>query len=131
MLKRVISAVMTVMFVFVLLLATLGGCVKVNEPAAPAEPSENGMADGERFEVVIMLEGMEETVKYEHIRNESLGFELDYDYESLTRISEPGRELFVSVYDDPESPVNYLEVTYSAESGETAVDSIGKSLSEA
>lgn len=134
MLKKVFYSAMSVTLVLVLLLTTLGGCVKQNVPTEPAGTPdaevESGRADGERFEEVIMLEGMEETVKYEHVRNESLGFELDYDYESLTRISEPGRELFVSVYDDPESPENYLEVSYSAESAETVVDSIGRSLSE-
>ena len=41
---------------------------------------------GERFEGTIILEGMDETVKYEHIRNDTLGFERDYDYENFGRI---------------------------------------------
>ncbi len=58
---------------------------------------------------------MEETVRYEHVRNTALGFEMDYDFESFVRRSEPDRECFISVYDDPEAPENYLEVTFSAE----------------
>ena len=73
---------------------------------------------------------MEETVKYEHVRDESLGFEMDYDYESLVRRSEADRECFVSVYDKPEAPENYLEVTFRAESAETVADSISEALSK-
>ena len=62
-----------------------------------------------------MIEGIEETVRYEHIINDSIGIEMDYDYESLKRYSESDRERFVSVYDDPEKPEIYLDVTYSAE----------------
>ena len=47
--------------------------------------------NGERFETVIILEGMEEKVNYEHIRNDTLGIEMDYDYESFVRYSEPDR----------------------------------------
>ena len=89
-----------------------------------------GRQDGERFEDVIILEGMEETVRYEHIRNDALGFEMDYDYESFERQSEPDRECFISVYDDPAAPENYLEVTCSPEDAETVSASIGEALSE-
>ena len=65
------------------------------EPAGPAEATEapaaqtqTGRRDGERFEDVIILEGMEEPVRYEHIRNDALGFEMDYDYENFVRHSE-------------------------------------------
>lgn len=86
--------------------------------------------DGERFDDVIILEGMEETVHYEHIRNEAIGFEMDYDYELLQRQSESDRERFVSVYDDPENPENYFEVTYRSEDAETVADSIVETLSQ-
>ena len=70
------------------------------EPAVqPEAETVTGRQDGERFESVIILEGMEETVKYEHVRNSAIGFEMDYDYESLVRCSEADRECFVSVYD--------------------------------
>ena len=131
-----------------LLTALLGGCSKA--PAAPeqdenviiveAEPSSEapetaeaaapGRQDGERFETVIILEGMEETVHYEHIRNETLGFEMDYDYENFVRRSEADRECFISVWDDPEHPENYLEVTARAEDAQTAADAIGAELSK-
>ena len=68
--------------------------------------------DGERFEDTIILEGMEETVKYEHAINEVVGFEIDYDYESFTRLSGDEQETFVSVYDDVDKPENYLDVLY-------------------
>ena len=86
-----------------LLLMMLGGCSSEQEdktkpaelitpdvielPSAPAEEpaaeptQDNGTQrqDGERFEGVIILEGMEETVRYEHVRNDTVGFEMDYD----------------------------------------------------
>ena len=119
---------------------------EIKEPVAtavPAEPkeadeqtekdileSETGRQDGERFEEVIMLEGMEETVGYEHVKDDSIGFEMDYDYESLTRKKEPDKESFISVYDDPEKPQHYLEVTYRPEDPDTVVASVCEELSK-
>lgn len=85
--------------------------------------------DGERFEGVIVIEGMEEKVKYEHVRNEMVGFEMDYDYEKFERNSKSNVDRFVSRYDDPENPENYLEVTYSASDADTVSDSVSKDLS--
>lgn len=106
-------------------------------PADPTEPTESsetepeiGRQDGERFEEVIILEGMEETVRYEHIRNETAGIEMDYDYESFVRHSESDRECFVSIWDDPENPENYLEVTYSEEDADTVAASVRETLSK-
>ena len=93
-----------------------------------AEPAV-ARQDGERFEAVIVMEGMEETVNYEHIRNEALGFEMDYDYESFTRSSESDRERFTLVWDDPANPENYLELSYSPESAEYAASAISEALS--
>ena len=90
---------------------------------------ETGKQDGERFETVIMIEGMEETVQYEHVKNDAIGFEMDYDYNSLERYSEPERERFISPYDDPQDPWNYLEVTYSAENADTVSASVRETLS--
>lgn len=106
--------------------------VEAVEPAETAVETGPGSArkDGERFEDVIMLEGMEETVRYEHAINETIGFEIDYDYESLTRQSEPDRERFLSIYDDPENPENYLELTYSKENADAAAASVGDELSK-
>ncbi len=89
-----------------------------------------GRIDGERFEAVIMIEGMEETVRYEHIRNEAAGFEMDYDYEQFERRSEPGLERFVSRYDDSGHPENYLEVKYSPENADAAAASVSETLSK-
>ena len=86
--------------------------------------------DGERFEKVIMIEGMEEVVSYEHIKNASLGFEMDYDHESFVRRSEADRECFISCYDDPADPENYLEVMYSPADAETAAAAITEDLLE-
>ena len=97
------------------------------EPSADAGVSRQ---DGERFEGVISIEGMEETVQYEHIVNKALGFEMDYDYEMFTRRSEADRECFISVYDDQNNPENYLEVTYSADDAETAAAAISEELSQ-
>ena len=107
------------------------------EPAGPAEPAEAAETqpaapvrqDGERFEDIIILEGMEETVQYEHVRSDRLGFEMDYDYENFVRRSEGDRECFVSNYDDPENPEYYLEVTCNPQDAETVAAAIGAVLS--
>ena len=91
--------------------------------------NEIGRKDGERFETVIMMEGMEETVKYEHVKNDAIGFELDYDYEMLTRNGELNRECFTSVFDDLRDPENYLEVTKKAESADDVAKSVKNDLS--
>ena len=97
----------------------------------PADPSVGaaGRQDGERFEEIIVLEGMEETVPYEHIVNTALGFEMDYDYESFLRQSDAERECFISVWDDPNDPENYLELTHSTDDAETAAAAIIEELS--
>ena len=108
----------------------------VDQPEASAESSaaeiipETGRQNGERFEDTIILEGMEETVHYEHVRNDALGFEMDYDYEQFVRRTEPDRECFVSVWDDPGSPENYLEVKSSPLDAAAAADAIGETLSQ-
>lgn len=104
----------------------------IMEPAAAAEvevESDAGRQNGERFEDVIILEGMEETVRYEHVRNDAIGFEMDYDYENFVRHSEPDRECFVSCWDNPDNPENYLEVKYSPLVAEAAAAAIGETLS--
>ena len=83
----------------------------------------------DRHEGVITIEGMEETVQYERIRSESIGFEMDYDYERFARRSEEGRECFVSRYDDPTAPENYLEITLSPLGAEEAAASVSEELS--
>ena len=73
---------------------------------------------------------MEETVRYEHVRNDTLGFEMDYDYESFIRRSEADRESFLSIYDDKNNPENYLELTYRAEDADTVAASVRALLSQ-
>ena len=99
------------------------------EPAQPA-PAAPGRQNGERFDSVIMLEGMEETVHYEHVRNERLGFEMDYDYESFVRQSSADCERFVSVWDEPGNPENYLEVRADSGDAELVADAIKATLSK-
>ena len=99
------------------------------QPVADWAPTNPVRQDGERFETVIVLEGMEETVRYEHVINETLGFERDYDYESFARYSDPALECFISVWDGPGNPENYLEVTYSAEDAEAAAAAVREKLS--
>ena len=72
---------------------------------------------------------MEEKIRYEHIRNDTIGFEMDYDYERFERRSEPGRECFVLRYDNPEDPMNYLEVTYNTEDADAVSASVSEVLS--
>lgn len=92
--------------------------------ATPAEPAAPARQDGERFEAVITLEGMDETVLYEHVRNEAAGFEMDYECENMVRRSDAEGECFLSVWDDPNDPENYLEVKYDTGSAELAASAI-------
>ena len=92
--------------------------------AAPAD----GRQDGERFEDAMMLEGMEETVRYEHAVNSEMGFELDFDCESFRRTSEPDRECFISLYDDPADPWNYLEIKHSEENADAVSAAIRQTM---
>ena len=102
-----------------------------NETTEPTETEpEPGRQNGERFDDVIILEGMEETVRYEHIRNDVLGIEMDYDYENFVRHSEADREIFVSCWDAPDNPENYLEVKYSPLDAENAAAAISETLSK-
>ena len=136
-------------FVFVLMLMMLSGCGKRNTAPAPDEPAVNnepagltapaessvaeiiiGRQDGERFEDVIILEGMEETVRYEHVRNDTIGFEMDYDYESFARHSDANRECFISIYDNSGKPENYLEVTAYTENADAVAVFFADTLSQ-
>ena len=85
--------------------------------------------NGERFEDVITIEGMEETVQYEHVRNEKIGFEIDYDYEKFRRQSAPDSERFISRYDESGDPQNYLEVKHTADSADTVSALVSEVLS--
>ncbi len=101
--------------------------VKPTEP--PMEKKESERQVGERFTGTVVIEGFEETVQYEHIRNDTVGIEMDYDYESFIRKSEPNRERFISAYDDLDHPEIYLEVTRSSESPDAVSASISEALS--
>ena len=130
----------------------LGGCGKTNPNAAPTEaaaspapaavteaaaptaeasaaPVKPARQVGERFEASFTFQGVEQPVRYEHIRSDAVGFEMDFDYESFKRLSEAERERFVSVWDDPAKPENYIDV--SADTGEAALvaDAITAQLS--
>ena len=99
--------------------------------AVPAEAQESDLAlqPGEHFEGTVTLEGTEQTVHYEAIRNDALGFEMGYDYENFVRHSEADCERFVSVWDDPDDPEIYLEITHSSDDAETTAASIAETLS--
>ncbi len=143
------TAISIVLALTLLLAAILCGCGKKEAEAKPAEPvstgtpasrptpteppeigADAGRLDGERFEGTVILEGMEETVRYEHVRDEDIGFELDYEYEVLERHRASDREYFLSRYDDPDDPWNYLEVTYSAEDADGAASAVIAELSK-
>lgn len=105
--------------------------VESTSPTKPSEePKENGRKDGEHFEETIILEGMEEKVQYEHVKNKTIGFEIDYDYESFVRQSDENKERFISVYDDLKKPENYLEITSSKDNLDAAADTVIKTLSK-
>ena len=73
---------------------------------------------------------MEETVKYEHIINQSAGFELDYEYEIMERHTESDGERFVNRGDVPEDPWNYFEVKHSAEKADAVAAAVSATLSD-
>ncbi len=143
------TAISIVLALSLFLTATLCGCGKKDAEAKPSAPvatvaptsqpamteppeitADTGRLDGERFEGTVMLEGMEETVQYEHVRNEDIGFELDYEYEALERHRASDREYFISRYDDPDDPWNYLEVTCSEENADTVSPAVIAELSK-
>ena len=92
----------------------------IAEPAKPDTAADTGRSDGERFEKIIMIEGTEETVMYEHVISTAAGVALDYEYETLKRQSYVDSETFVSVYDDPDAPVNFITLTASEDDADTA-----------
>ena len=100
--------------------------------ATPEDEPEtaSGRKDGERFETVIMLEGMEEPVKYEHVVNDTIGMEMDYDYESFVRVKDGDRERFVSAYENMDDPEIYMEIVRSEQDAETAAAAISEELSK-
>ena len=137
--KRILVLLLSLM----LLISALSACSKKNDDAQPnasASPSESAETteetaapereNGERFEGVIMIEGMEETIKLEHVINETAGFAMDYDYEGFVRQSASDRERFVWAYDDPDNPENYIEVSFRSEDAESVADEIEQSLAE-
>ena len=95
-------------------------------PAPSAEPVRE---NGERFEKVITILGLEQTAQFEHIRNESFGFEMDYDCDAFKRDTDAERVRFVSVWDDPANPENYLELSSSDEDAETVAAAVSEQLS--
>ena len=96
-------------------------------PAPSAEPVRE---NGERFEKVITILGLEQTAQFEHIRNESFGFEMDYDCDAFKRDTDAERVRFVSVWDDPANPENYLELSSSDEDAETVAAAVSERLSQ-
>lgn len=96
---------------------------------ATAEESDLSLQPGEHFEGTVTLEGMEQTVHYEAIRNDALGFEMGYDYENFVRHSEADCERFISVWDNPDNPEIFLEITHSSDDAETMAASITETLS--
>lgn len=97
--------------------------------AAAAADSDLALQPGEHFEGTVTLEGTEQTVHYEAIRNDTLGFEMGYDYENFVRHSEADCERFISAWDNPDDPEIYLEITHSSDDAETTAASIAEKLS--
>ena len=104
------------------------GTAAAADPAAAAE-SDLALQPGEHFEGTVPLEGTEQTVHYEAIRNDALGFEMGYDYENFVRQSEADCERFISVWDNPDNPEIYLEITHSSDDAETTAASVAETLS--
>jgi len=104
------------------------GTAAAADPAAAAE-SDLALQPGEHFEGTVPLEGTEQTVHYEAIRNDALGFEMGYDYENFVRQSEADCERFISAWDNPDNPEIYLEITHSSDDAETTAASVAETLS--
>lgn len=105
-------------------------CTKAADgTAAAAADSDLALQPGEHFEGTVTLEGTEQTVHYEAIRNDALGFEMGYDYENFVRHSEADCERFISAWDNPDNPEIYLEITHSSDDAETTAASIAETLS--
>ena len=110
---------------------------KTPDETAPVEPPASASVpapapvrqDGERFEGTLSFQGFEETVHYEHLRREDLGFEMDYDYDTFLRQSGADYERFVHVWDDPANPRNYLEVEADTGNAELVASAINATLS--
>lgn len=100
----------------------------VETPAPTAEPAP-ARQDGERFEGTFCYQGFEETVHYEHLRREDLGFEMDYDYDMFVRQSGADYERFVHVWDDPANPANYIEVEADTGNANLVADAMNAALS--
>ncbi len=101
-----------------------------NKPAGSSnDESASGRKDGERFEDEIMMEGMAEPVVYEHAISTTGGFEIDFEYDSLVRNSGTDEESFISKYDDPKAPMNYLVVKHVSEDAESTLAELSESLS--
>ena len=101
----------------------------IPEPETAPAAQDTGRQDGERFQGTITLEGMDETVFYEHVKNDVIGVELDYDYENFERRSGSASECFISKYDNADAPENYLEIFYTEEDADSAAASIAEGLS--
>lgn len=125
--KKICTAISVALLLVLLPMAMLSGCGRTDTASATPAPTEQaapsevpqaaatpGRQDGERFETTVIVEGMEETVSYEHIRNEALGFEMDYDYEILERRKDTDREVFLALGEDPEDPWNCFEIRRTA-----------------
>lgn len=127
--KTLVTAISAALVLALLTVTALTGCGGEEPAAVSSEPSEvvsdTGRQDGERFESVIMLEGMAETIRCEHVRNEKMGFELDFDYDVLER---NGEAIFVSRFDELEKPENYLEAATRKGDADTVAASVKKNL---
>ena len=79
---------------------------------------------------MIVYEGYEEILKFEHVKNEAAGFEMDYEYSRFVRKSDSNGDIFTLNLDGVEEPQYYLEVSYSSEEAEAAAASISEELSK-
>ena len=140
--RKLCTAISMALVLVLLPMAMLSGCGRTDTtpatpaPTAQAAPSETpqpaapSRQDGERFETTVIVEGMEETVSYEHIRNEALGFEMDYDYEILERRQDADREVFLALGEDPEDPWNYFEIRRTAGDADSVTAGLSANFSD-
>jgi hypothetical protein len=95
-----------------------------------AEDITSAIQIGDRYEDVIPFQGVDEVIKFEHIGNETAGFEMDYDYERFTRKSTESGEVFTLTLFGVEEDDYYLEIKPSNEAADAVAASISDELSK-
>lgn len=105
---------------------------EAQEPAGETETKESSndavvkRQVGDRYEEVIVFQGVEEKITFERIANETVGFEMDYDCGNFSRKSDENGDVFALNFDGS----YYMEVTSKNETADAIATSISEELSK-